>query len=199
MGNFVIMLKLFFYSCYYQIAVVNDTTQDIDNRFEAFLKLLGGSTIIVYILNVLDIWFQDNQAFAIGIVILVFLNMLLGIFMHHKKGDFRWEVLLIKTIRMIVVLLVTYVVLELVATVAGKNLATDVFRAAIQVATLLYPGTKILKNIFILSNGEHPPAWIMNKIYNFQENGDLSEFIKTKKEEDVISDDIEDIDISENE
>ena len=44
---------------------------------------------------------------------------------------------------------------------------------------------KPLKNIFILSEGEHPPKWLMQRIYNFQNNGDLKEFMSLKKPEKV--------------
>lgn len=61
------------------------------------------------------------------------------------------------------------------------------FRVVLQMTTLIYPLSKILKNIFIISKGEHPPEWIMKRIYNFQENGDLSAFLEvsTPREKEI--------------
>lgn len=111
--------------------------------------------------------------------------------MNFKKKTFSWLVLIVKTGAMILVTFVTYMILELILIVAGSNILTEGFRAALQVATLLYPASKILKNIFILSNGEYPPEWVMKKLHDFQKNGDLSEFLKQKKENKKEEDDID--------
>jgi hypothetical protein len=57
------------------------------------------------------------------------------------------------------------------------------FKILIQVVTLLYPVSKVLKNIYILSNKQFPPAFIMDKIYNFEKNGDLKDLFDTDKKE----------------
>lgn len=81
---------------------------------------------------------------------------------------------------MISVLLITYVGLEMILIVARKNMVTDAFRVALQVATLMYPLSKVFKNVYILTNGEYPPEWLMKKIYNFNKKGDLKDFFGTE-------------------
>jgi len=108
--------------------------------------------------------------------------MIMGGFMHHRKSSFHWQELLEKTMIMIVVVMISYLIMAIMFEVAGHNIIVDTFETTVQVATLLYPGSKILKNIFILSEGQHPPEWVMKKIYNFQKNGDLAEFLMSKEE-----------------
>ena len=84
---------------------------------------------------------------------------------------------------MIVVVWLSYIVFEIIISAARPEVVASGFRSALQVATLAYPGAKILKNVHIYSNGEHPPQWIMKKLYNFEKNGDLKAFLETNKEE----------------
>jgi hypothetical protein len=107
--------------------------------------------------------------------------------MHHSAKRFDWEKLLYKTVKMLLIISGVYFVLQGIISPVGENIVTVGFKATFQVATLLYPGAKILKNLFILSKGEHPPKWIMQKVYNFQANGDLKAFLTTEIDEKNIS------------
>jgi hypothetical protein len=144
------------------------------NNFSKTLLVIGP---IAYIIEKLTDWYITNEAFTHGNMVLIGLCALLGGIMHKRKGDFEWEKLLFKTIKMTILSLVVYTVIEIVISQAGDYGLVTAFRAALQVGTLLYPGTKILKNVYILSKGEYPPTWIMMKVYNFQESGDLKEFL----------------------
>lgn len=142
--------------------------------------------------EMLESWFSLHSEFAVSTLIIVIINIVFGGYMHwkDKKVDaFSWTTLAIKTFRICAIMVIAYVPLELILSIIGKNLVTDNLRIALQIATLLFPGEKILKNVFILSKGQHPPKWIMDKIYDFKEHGDLQQFIDSKKEED------EDIDL----
>lgn len=163
--------------------MIGDDTLSFSERAEYFWKSIITFAPIAFLLDAFNLWFEQNQLFFTSVILFIFVNMILGGYMHYKKATFDWQELLKKTMTMIVVVMTSYLILELILEVAGHNLVVDVFRTTIQVATLLYPGSKILKNVFILSEGEHPPQWVMEKIYNFQQNGDLSAFLKTKEEE----------------
>lgn len=169
---------------YYNFILMSDNDLTITERLQYYWKSLLTLAPIALSLEVLNLWFTNNKLFGTGIIALITVNMLVGGYMHLKKGNFQWREFIQKTISMVVVVFITYLVLELIISVAGDNFIVEGFRAVLQVATLLYPGSKILKNVFILSNGEHPPKWIMQKIYNFQENGDLKEFLNTEKSSD---------------
>lgn len=179
----MIALKLFFVKLYCNILIVADGNSSFMDRVESFFRSLIIFAPVAFVVEVLHSWFQTNQEFTAAVLFFIFLNMILGGIMHYKNPNkvFDWGELLIKTILMLSVVLVTYFVLEIVISFAGEGLVVNGFRASLQIATLLYPGSKILKNVFILSDGQHPPKWIMEKVYRFQEDGDLAEFINSKK------------------
>jgi hypothetical protein len=162
---------------YFIIAADDDSAKvkRVTNFSMAFFAV-GPITIFIQIL--FD-WYLTNESFVQGNVFLIGLNGVLGGWFHFRKGDFSWEEILMKTVKMSILSLIVYAVLEIIMSRGGDYGVVKGFRAAIQIGTLLYPGTKILKNVYILSNGEYPPTWIMKKVYNFQENGDLNEFLGT--------------------
>jgi len=44
--------------------------------------------------------------------------------------------------------------------------------------TLLYPVSKAVKHIFILSKGKYPPQWIIAALYQYEKNGKLKDFFQ---------------------
>lgn len=153
------------------------------HRFERMISWLKVHLIIApltFALDSLGIWFTDNKAFVSFIATAVCFNLGVGAYTHWKKAnDFQWSVLLLKTAEMLIILITTYTVLEMVLILSENSLMTSLFRVTLQVSTLMYPISKILKNIHIISNGEYPPAWLMRRAYNFQKDGDLKNFISS--------------------
>lgn len=176
-------LKIAFLKIYFYLALSTDTNTSIWDRIVTFFLWILTLGPVIFVLDRLHKWITTYQGFTIGVVLFILLNLILGGIVHHKRGDFDWLELLKKTNKMVIVLLVSYLTLEVLISIVGENFVVDGFRIAIQVSTLLYPGSKILKNIFILSEGEHPPKWVMQKIYRFQENGDLQELFDKKPNE----------------
>ncbi len=176
-------LKIFFVKLYCNILIVADGNSHFMDRVESFFRSLIFFAPVAFVIEVLASWFNSNQEFTAAVLFFIFLNMVIGGVMHYKNPakKFDWGELLIKTMLILVVVLVTYFVLEIVISFAGDGLIIDGFRASLQIATLLYPGSKILKNVFILSNGQFPPKYIMDKVYKFQEDGDLAQFLNNKK------------------
>lgn len=76
-----------------------------------------------------------------------------------------------------------YIMLEMLRYTAGDNLAGEIFRVMIQVVALLYPTSKVFKNVYIITEGKYPPEFIMQRLYNFEKNGDLSKFFQSKQNE----------------
>lgn len=177
----LLKLKVLLTKLYLNFILLADHSQTISERSEYLLRSVITLTPFVILLKVVNLWFTDNVLFGTGIILLIMINMFLGGAMHNRKKDFKWSLLIKKTVTMVVVTFTTYLVLEMIISILGKNMIVEGFRAALQVATLLYPGSKILKNIFILSKGEHPPKWIMQKVYNFKDNGDLAAFLSNDK------------------
>lgn len=156
---------------------------DTIDRAKAFGKVMFFIGPIAFIVESLELWYIENRAFTLFAAGFVLINAFTGAVVKKIQGKFDWETFFIKTIKMILIISGVYVILEGIVSPIGDNMVTDGFIASFQVATLLYPGSKILKNAFIWSDGEHPPKWIMQKIYNFQENGDLKQFLSERKPE----------------
>lgn len=170
-------LKLFLATLWSYFILAGDGGSNSADRLTNFSKALLIIGPFAFLIEKLGDWYVTNEAFTHGNMVLIGLNAILGGIMHFRKGEFAWSTLLIKTVKMTGLSLTVYTVLEIVISQGGDYGLITGFRAALQVGTLLYPGTKILKNVYILSQGEYPPTWIMKKVYNFQENGDLNQFL----------------------
>jgi hypothetical protein len=177
-------IKLTFFKIYCNLLISSESDGDPMHRLESLGRVLMYISPIAFIIGVLDLWYQDNEAFTLSAVGFIFANAIIGLIAHFVRKDFNWETFLTKTMKMVLIISGVYFVLELIISPIGDNSITDGFRSTIQVSTLLWPGGKILKNFFIWSGGEHPPKWVMQKLYNFQKNGDLNAFLnKSDKDE----------------
>lgn len=183
-------IKLMLFKLYANMIIYADGSAQNLERIDSYARTLLVFAPIAFMAELLDMWFIENQSFSLFVGGFVLANAIVGGIAHQIKGDFSWEMLLVKTIKMAGIIVLTYVILEGVVSPMGVNPVSGGLIAAFQVATLLYPGSKILLNIFIWSDGEHPPKWIMQKVYNFKKNGDLQAFLsektptETDKEED---------------
>lgn len=158
----------------------SETTID---RIIAYIKSSWLFSTIAFFLGALNMWFADNQSFTGFAMVFVFVNSAIGGWVHLKKsefvGRFSWEDLFLKTVKMICIMWLVYFVLEGIVSPIGEGAILDGIIASFQVATLLYPGSKILKNIFVWSDGEHPPKYIMDKIFNFKKDGNLQKLFSS--------------------
>lgn len=78
---------------------------------------------------------------------------------------------------MIAVIIFGYTMLEMLKIRMGDNMLAQGFGITIEISTLLYPGSKVLKNLYILSNKQFPPAFIMERLYNFEKSGNLKDLL----------------------
>lgn len=144
---------------------------------------------IAFFMDWIRAWFADNGQFFLFMCTALIVNMIVGIWFHLKFKTFNFKEFLLKNAEMMGVMVIVYIMLEMMRYTAGENLAGEVFRILIQILTLMYPTSKVMKNIFIISNGRHPPKFIMYRLYNFEKYGDLEGFFKTKKDEKDNDDD----------
>ena len=152
-------------------------------RLVAFLKASWVFSIIGFLCGVLEMWYAENESFTNYAMGFVLINAVVGAIVHQKIRKFKWEIFFIKTGKMVMILTGVYFVLEGIISPLQDGVLKDGFMAAFQISTLLYPGSKILKNFYVWSDGEHPPKYIMEKIYNFKENGDLKQFLSDEPAE----------------
>ena len=162
------------------IMVIGDTKFSRLERFISWVKVHLILSPLTFVLSSMGIWFDDNKKFTSFLLAVITANILIGAYTHSKKlRNFSWKILMVKTWEMCMMLIVTYAVLEMVILLAADNVLTDLFRITLQVSTMMYPISKVLKNVYIISGGEYPPEWIMKRVYNFEKDGDLRNFISS--------------------
>lgn len=165
-----------------RIMLLTYNEADITDRIRYLFDLLLKLSPVVFVLNLINWWFTENQQFGTFMCIALLINMGVGVYYHFKKGTFQFKPFIFKNLEMCFVVVVVYMMLEMLRYTAGDNLAGEIFRILIQITTLLYPTSKVMKNVFIITKGKYPPKFIMDKLYNFEKNGDLNDFFKTSKE-----------------
>ncbi len=140
---------------------------------------------VAFALDLVNWWFTENLQFGQFFILAIIVNMVVGAYMHLRNKTFDFKEFIFKNVEMGFVVSVIYIMLEMLRYTAGDNLAGEIFRVLIQVTALLYPTSKVFKNVFIITEGKYPPEFIMQKLYNFEKNGDLSQFFKTKDNEEI--------------
>lgn len=174
-----------FNSIKWDLLILSDEQNPNIERLVSMIKLICLSSPLVFISDLLGAWFtRDNQVFSTFVIACIMFNMLLGGIRHSRKMSFSWLTLLAKTGLMFLVLVVVYAGLEMVLMIAKDNIVTELFRIILQMSTLLYPLSKTFKSVYILTQGEYPPKWLMEKLYNFEKNGSLDQFLNIKDKED---------------
>ena len=164
-----------------QAILWTDDKPSFIEKVNYFINLITTLTPIAFLLDGLNLWFKTNHQFSSFVIICLVINLLVGARFHYKMNSFSWVEFFKKNSEMWIVLIVVYGLLEMLRLTAGSNFIGEGFKVLIQVMTLLYPISKVLKNIYILSRKRYPPAFIMEKIYNFEKTGDLSEFFNNDK------------------
>ena len=177
-------MKNLFDKLLFSILLVAEKEVSIWSKIVLFAKLILALGPIAYSLDLMDAWFTDNKKFVTFVVAAIIINMIIGAWRHRKLKTFKWERLLIKTARMMAVLVASFVLLEMISVTAGQNFLSQSFSIIVHVATIFYPASKALKSIYIISNGEYPPKWIMEKIYSFEKDGNLKKLFEEQTDND---------------
>lgn len=167
------MILRFIVGIFYQLILIGDKNPTIGERFRYMMECVLTLLPVAYIMKEFNAWFANNQDFFSGCIYIMCVNVLVGAWVHLKKNTFSWREFFIGNITMMILVTLSYIVLEQLRIASGENPAAEAFKYVIQVATLLWPVSKILKNIFVLTKGEHPPRFIMKRLYNFEKDGDL--------------------------
>lgn len=166
-----------------RIILLVDSRPSFSDKLCYIFQAIGTFAPIAYLLDGFNLWFKTNQQFSSFILICLIVNMFIGAIFHSKMKTFDWVEMFKKNIIMWMVLIVVYAMLEMLRITAGNNFIGEGFKILIQVTTLLYPISKAMKNIYILSNKQFPPSFIMDRIYHFEKNGDLNDLFNIDKKE----------------
>lgn len=151
----------------------NITLQD---RFEYFFEVALKSTPLLFIYGFFSEWYEENQLFAISISTALFVNLLVGARFHWVRGTFDLGKMLWKNLEMLVVVVGVYLLLDALGTPLGESMAGIAFKRTIEFITILYPTSKSLRNVFILTKGKHPPKFVIQALYQYEKDGKLKDF-----------------------
>lgn len=122
-------------------------------------------------------WYNNNELFANAIGTALVINLLVGIKYHWTRGTFSIRIFLIRNIEMLLIIASVYFVLMALAVPLSKSFTGTLFISTVEFISILYPTSKALKNIFIISNGKFPPTFIMRALYDFDKDGNLNDFV----------------------
>src|SRR5699024_7827836 len=125
------------------------------------------------------------QQFGTFMCIALVFNLATGAWSHMRAKTFKVKTMILRNLEMCAIVIVGYTMLEMLRYTAGDNVAGELFRISIQIMTLMYPGSKIFKNVFILSKGRYPPEYIMRRMYDFEKNGDLNRLFNIRYNKDL--------------
>lgn len=150
---------------------------ELSEKLQYLAKLILTFMPLAYLLNIFHAWFPNNQVFFQVLVWTLIANVIVGAKVHWGSSTFSIKTLLLKNIEMCIIILIMYPILEGINQITGDNIAGNAFQWTIQIGTILYPGSKVIKNIHIWSNGKYPPKFIMEKIYKFEKDGDVKDLL----------------------
>ena len=144
-----------------------DTSIALRDRLYYLGQVLLHSTPFMLLCSYLLSWRQAHQAFVMALGGALLLNILIGAAYHLRYHSFSLRALLLKNAQMLSVIAAVYILLALLEVPLSQTL---------QLMTLLYPVSKAIKNIFVLTHGKYPPAWVIKALYNYEREGKLKEF-----------------------
>jgi hypothetical protein len=158
--------------------LIADAQPTFLEKTKYFVTIILAFAPIAYCLEGMSFWFSNNKQFASFVLLAVIINIAVGAVFHWRNKTFSQEQFLVKNGIMISVLLISYALLEMLHLTIGDNVFSESFRTLIQISTLLYPISKTFKNLYILSNKQFPPEWIMERLYNFEKTGNIDTIVK---------------------
>jgi hypothetical protein len=140
--------------------------------FIAFFK----SIPLLMLYSYFSVWREKNELFFVGISFILFLNMVVGAIYHAKAGTFDIKHFLTGNATIMLVITVVYISLSVLSIPINETETGKIFQSVVQFMTLMYPVSKIVKNVFVLTGGKYPPQFIMKALYNYEREGKLKDF-----------------------
>jgi len=161
----------------------SDTSIALRDRLYYLWQTLSRSAPIMLLYRYFHSWQQTHEAFIVALAVALVVNMFVGVAYHLRQRTFSLQELLKKNAQMLGVIAAVYILLALLKVPLTETKTGELFESTLQLMTLLYPVSKAVKNIFVLTHGKYPPAWVMKALYNYEKEGKLKEFFKVNREE----------------
>lgn len=159
----------------YAIILLATDRPTLWEKFILSMKIVLALAPVAYVLDGLGVWFSTNHMFFSFMLWILFANMIVGGLYYQKTKQFNWSEFWKANIKMWAIILLIYPMLEMLSIIAGNNFAGETFKIVIQISTMLYPGAKILKNVYLWSDKKYPPSWIIDRIYKFEKTGNMND------------------------
>lgn len=122
-------------------------------------------------------WYGNNETFATSLALVLIVNSIVGIRYHMKMKTLSIKDFCYSTFSMLSIIIGVYLILKAFGNVLGSNVIGDTYKSIVEFITLLYPGSKVLQNVFILTNGKYPPVFVMKALYAYSKDGKINRFI----------------------
>lgn len=146
---------------------------------ESFFKLAP----IAFLINSAFNWHNEHEAFLYGLYGIMAVNAFIGVLTHRKLKTLDVGEFAKSTLITIVVVFGVYFSLDQMNNSIPDGLLSVGFSSSVQILTLLFPIAKIMRNSFILTNGKFPPEFLIEKLYNYERDGNIKEFLTILKKE----------------
>lgn len=175
-------MKVYFLKLYYSIILLAANRQHgptLYDKFSYWLRAVLNFAPVAFILDWLGVWFANEKLFFSGMLVAISINLFFGYRWHKKLGDFKWRLFWSKNIEMWIIIICVYPLLYILSAIAGDNFIGEGFKIVVQITTILYPGSKALKNAHLLSEKRYPPAWLMNRFFTFEKTGNVKQLFET--------------------
>ena len=156
-----------------------------EERFMFFLKSMMKIAPIFFLVNIIIGWHDEHSFFLNGLYCVLFINAVVGAMTHNKLGTFDLGEFFKSTLITIAVIFSVYFSLDVLGKSIPEGFIEVGFSSSVQMMTLLFPISKILRNSFVLTNGKFPPEILIEKLYNYEKDGNLKNFLEflNKKDE----------------
>lgn len=146
------------------------------DRVKYFFQAVWLSFPFIVMYNHLTSWHSSNEVFIESASIIIFINMIFGGVSHWKQGTFSWWQLGIKNFYIICIVLATYVVLDKLFGFFAETFVGGMLKSSISFIVLMYPASKFMTSLFIVTNGKFPPMYLMKLFYSYEKNGRIKDF-----------------------
>lgn len=153
-----------------------DDKIQIRDRIYYFFIAFFKSIPLLMLYSYFSVWREKNELFFVGISFILFLNMVVGAIYHAKAGTFDIKHFLTGNATIMLVITVVYISLSVLSIPINETETGKIFQSVVQFMTLMYPVSKIVKNVFVLTGGKYPPQFIMKTLYNYEREGKLKDF-----------------------
>lgn len=143
-------------------------------------------TPLVYVLGLLfgivDRLILSEHDFMIALLIAMVFDTLMGLYKHWKTSSIDIKKFVIKTFDKLILVIVGMTLFNLLSYPIKKHEdIMNYYNMMAQLTLLSYPVFNAFKNMYIASKKKFPPEFIMKKLVNFNETGDVKNFYTNEK------------------